>query len=238
VRLARQELETARVQLQFSTEEEARLRGLSEDGFVSREEYANAVKKREVDRAQVAEQEANLTRVSTPAHPKDIEAAEAKLQGLRDELSYYQGQLERTQLRMPFDGRIVTLNLTDLEGKFFDKGDFFATVENSEAVRVQFEIPQSDVSEISVGGRALVKFYSYPNRTFEGEIVDISTAVEEEEAGGEVVIVTTMIPNDDGLLKSGMTGFGKVQGEKKTVIEAFTRAIVRFFLVEMWSWLP
>ncbi|MEM9386852.1 MAG: efflux RND transporter periplasmic adaptor subunit [Pseudomonadota bacterium] len=237
VRLARQELETARVQLQFSAEEVDRLKKLSDEGFVSKDEYQEAVKKRDVDRAQVAEEEANLTRVSTPAHPKEIEAAEARLSGLREELSYYQGQLERTELRMPFDGRVVTLNLEDKEGRFLDKGEFFATVENAESVRVQFKIPQSDVSEIGVGGSTLVKFYSYPNRTFEGEIVDISTAVEEEEAG-EVVIVTTVIPNEDGLLKTGMTGFGKVQGEQKTVIEAFSRAIVRFFLVEMWSWLP
>lgn len=237
VRLARQELETARVQLQFSTEEVDRLKKLSDEGFVSKDEYQEAVKKRDVDRAQVAEEEANLTRVSTPAHPKEIEAAEARLSGLREELAYYQGQLERTDLRMPFDGRVVTLNLEDKEGQFLDKGEFFATVENAESVRVQFRIPQSDVSEIGVGGATFVKFYSYPNRKFEGEIIDISTAVEEEEAG-EVVIVTTVIPNEDGLLKTGMTGFGKVQGEKKTVIEAFSRAIVRFFLVEMWSWLP
>ncbi|MEO0973803.1 MAG: efflux RND transporter periplasmic adaptor subunit, partial [Pseudomonadota bacterium] len=229
VRLARQELETARVQLQFSTEEVTRLKGLSDEGFVSKDEYQEAVKKRDVDRAQVAEEEANLSRVSTPAHPKEIEAAQARLAGLREELSYFEGQLERTVLRMPFDGKVVTLNLEDKEGKFLDKGEFFATVENAESVRVQFSIPQSDVSEIEVGGETLVKFYSYPGQKFTGEIIDISTAVEEEE-GGEVLIVTTVIPNEEGLLKTGMTGFGKVKGEQKTVIEAFTRAIVRFVL--------
>jgi putative peptide zinc metalloprotease protein len=237
VRLAEQQLETARVQLRYSIEEVDRLEGLREDGFVSNEDYQDAVRRREVDRAEVLEAEANLVRVSTPAHPKDIEAAEANLEGLRQELAYRQGQLERTILRMPFTGRVVTINLKDKQGQYLDKGAFFATVENAESVRVQFRIPQSDVSEINVGGETLVKFWAYPGKTFTGEIVDISPAVEEEDQG-EVVIVTTMIPNEDGLLKSGMTGFGKVRGERKTVLEVFSRAIVRFFLVEMWSWLP
>jgi putative peptide zinc metalloprotease protein len=237
VKLAEQQLETARVQLRFSTDEVDRLKGLSDEGFVSVDDYQEAVRRREVDRAEVAEAEANLARVSRPADPKEIEAAQAKLEGLRQDLAYYEGQLERTVLRMPFDGRVVTINLKDREGQFLEKGDFFATVENAAVVRVQFRIQQADVSEIKIGGETLVKFWAYPNRRFTGEIVDISTAVEEGEQGN-VVIVTTLIPNEDGVLKSGMTGFGKVKGERKTVLVAFSRAIVRFFLVEMWSWLP
>jgi len=53
-----------------------------------------------------------------------------------------------------------------------------------------------------------------------------------------VLKVTTLIPNQDGTLKAGMTGYGKIDGGTKPVIVAFTRAIVRFFLIEFWSWLP
>jgi hypothetical protein len=50
--------------------------------------------------------------------------------------------------------------------------------------------------------------------------------------------VTTIIDNSDGALKSGMTGFGKVRGERRTVFEAFSGAMKRFFLIEVWGWLP
>ena len=68
-------------------------------------------------------------------------------------------------------------------------------------------------------------------------MVDIAPAVDDGEQGN-VVIVTTVIDNPDGVLKSGMTGFGKIDGGTKPVIVAFSRAIVRFFLIELWSWLP
>jgi putative peptide zinc metalloprotease protein len=44
--------------------------------------------------------------------------------------------------------------------------------------------------------------------------------------------------NEDDLLKSGMTGHAKIEGETTIVLIAFTRALVRYVLVEAWSWLP
>jgi hypothetical protein len=79
--------------------------------------------------------------------------------------------------------------------------------------------------------------WAYPDRIFEGEVAEIDRAVTEETFG-EVVIVSAIIPNSEGLLQTGMTGFGKVDGGTKFVIVAFTRMLVRFFLVELWSWIP
>ena len=48
----------------------------------------------------------------------------------------------------------------------------------------------------------------------------------------------TTIDNPAGELKSGMTGYAKVDGETLPVWKAFTRAIFRFIDVELWSWIP
>jgi hypothetical protein len=52
------------------------------------------------------------------------------------------------------------------------------------------------------------------------------------------VRVIIEIPNPDGLLKSQMTGFAKIAAGEQWAIVAFTRALVRFVMLEMWSWLP
>ena len=67
--------------------------------------------------------------------------------------------------------------------------------------------------------------------------MDISPVVEADTFG-RVVTVSTVINNDERLLKTGMTGFGKIEGGTKPVIVAFTRMLVRFFSIEMWSWIP
>jgi multidrug efflux pump subunit AcrA (membrane-fusion protein) len=95
------------------------------------------------------------------------------------------------------------------------------------------------VGEFQAGASVRIKIWTYPDRIFTGTVSEIAPAVDSEhENGGEVLKVTTFIDNKDGLLKSGMTGFGKIDGGTKPVIVAFSRAIVRFFLIEVWSWLP
>ena len=237
ISLARQQLETAQVRARFSAENAERLKGAFDSGAISLDEFEKAKEQRDIDRAQVDVARAELQRVSSGAHPQEIEAAKAELQGLKDRLVFTEGQLTKTQLIMPFDGRIATINLRDRIGQFLNKGEVFAVVENADSVRVQMEIPQADVGEIAEGSSARVKIWSYPDNEFVGEVVGIAPAMQSEEYG-PVVIVTTVIDNADGMLKTGMTGFGKIDGGTKPVIVAFTRAIVRFFLIEFWSWLP
>jgi hypothetical protein len=58
------------------------------------------------------------------------------------------------------------------------------------------------------------------------------------DAVGRYVICETVMDNDQELFRSGMTGFAKIEGTQMFVIQAFTRALVRFVKVEAWSWLP
>ena len=70
-----------------------------------------------------------------------------------------------------------------------------------------------------------------------GSVVSVAPSAEQREYG-LVVRVMTDIPNDDGFLKSQMTGYAKITGRDMPVWEAFSRMLVRYFKIEMWSWIP
>jgi putative peptide zinc metalloprotease protein len=235
--LAEKKLDTARVQLKYSKESEARLKRLYEAKHVSFEDYEDAKRKMDVDSMEVEEAKASLSKVKAGPHPQEIEAARSELKRLEERLKYERMQLEMTNLVMPIDGYLVTRNLKDKAGQFLNEGEMFAVVEDSSSVRVEIEIPEADISEVMVGADVRLKVWTYPDQTFEGQVTEIDRSVTEGSFG-EVVIVAAIIPNSDGLLQSGMTGFGKVDGGSKYVIVAFTRMLVRFFQIELWSWIP
>jgi putative peptide zinc metalloprotease protein len=62
--------------------------------------------------------------------------------------------------------------------------------------------------------------------------------VAEPGRFGQVVRVQIAVEDPEDRLKSGMTGAGKARGGWYPAIVVFTRALARFFLVEVWSWLP
>jgi len=238
VQLAQQKLDTARTSAQFSREEVTRLEPVFKGGHISLEDFEQSRKRANVDAQQVLEAESELRKVKAGPHPKEIEALRYEIAGLQEALVYYEQQLEKTNLYMPFDGRITTTNLRDKLGLYLKKGDLFATVENDQQLRVEFDVPESDVGDFGVGSAVRIKSWTYPDRVFAGKVTEIAPAVDSEHEEGEVLKVTTIIDNTDGALVSGMTGYGKIDGGTMPVGVAFSRAIVRFFLIEVWSWLP
>jgi len=237
ISLAESRLKTARTQFKYTSESAMRLETLHKDGNVSLDDYQDKQKQREVDRMQVSEARANLDKVVAGPHPKEIEAAEFELRRLKEKLKFDQEEIARTSLVMPMDGRIVTENLDHMIGQYLDEGDPFATVENDEYVRIQIKVPESDITDVRLGADARFKVWAHGDTLFYGQVSEIAP-VALDEAYGKVITVTVLIPNDNYLLKSGMTGFGKVDSGTKLVVVAFTRMLVRFFTIEMWSWIP
>jgi hypothetical protein len=60
----------------------------------------------------------------------------------------------------------------------------------------------------------------------------------EEQSYGMVVRVTAQFPNPNGRMVSGMTGYAKVEGGDMRTWEAYLRAFMRFFQIQVWSWIP
>jgi len=235
--LAQKKLDTAQVQYKYSRDSEIRLRKLYDAGNISYEDYEDERRKRDVYSMEVEEAKAYLAKVKAGPNPQEIEAAKSELVRLEEKQRFQQMDLEMTKLSMPLDGYLVTRNLKDMEGKYLDKGDMFAVVEQSGSVRVDIKVPETDISDVKDGATVRLKVWSYPDRIFQGKVSEIDRVVSEDPFG-KVVVVSATIPNADGLLQTGMTGFGKVDGGTKFVIVAFSRMLVRFFLVELWSWIP
>lgn len=79
--------------------------------------------------------------------------------------------------------------------------------------------------------------WAYPGDGFDGEVIAIAPAADDSRYG-KVVRVQLSIADPEGRLKSGMTGSAKIEGSRYPAIYVFTRAVWRFFMVEVWSWLP
>jgi putative peptide zinc metalloprotease protein len=237
IRLAEQEIETARLESRYSTEDADRIEKLFKKGTVSAQEWEDAKKKRDVDAQQVEEKRAALEALEAQINPNEIASAEADLQKLREDLAYYEEQFRRTSLRMPMDGRIATTKLKNLQNTYLEEGKLFAEVEDTRQVRVEIAVPESDAFDIRKGCTVRLKTWADPGQIFLGTVVEIAPQATDETYG-KVVKVTALLPNPDLALKTGMTGYAKIEAEDTLVIIAFTKAWSRFFLIEMWSWLP
>jgi putative peptide zinc metalloprotease protein len=205
----------------------------------------------------VNQRQANLELVLSGPHPDDIqvarkelEAAQAVLKRQQQQLKFDREELQRTQLLMPITGYLVTPYLDQKVGSYLKKGETFAVVEEDQHIRGEVRIAEYNVEEVAVGALAEVKLLAYPNKPFIGKVVSIEPAASTETDSStrlkeqtskitdRFVRVIVDIPNTDKILKSSMTGYAKIEGSRQPLVVAFTRPIVRFIQVEVWSWLP
>jgi putative peptide zinc metalloprotease protein len=237
VLLARSALEVQKTRVQFSEAKVSRLEKLYKDRATSFEELDDARREYRVDIDQREEKEANLKLVELGASPDEIAAAEAKLKSLEEQRNYYQNIIERSTLYMPFQGRLVDLHLQQKVGSFLEKGKPFTIVENTEKVIAQIEVAEPDIGYIEKMAKTLVRPMAMQNEEFQG-VVSIIAPNVEKRGFGKVVQVTTVLDNKNEMLKSGMTGYAKIECNAMPAWKVFSSAILRFIRVEMWSWIP
>lgn len=234
---AEAQLATAKLRLTYSRDEAERMQRLFEKGTVSLQLNEDARGQMELDMQQVVEREASLRALKTQVRPSQIAALEMELAGLEEQLRFHREQLRRTELRMPSDGHITTLNLGNLRNAYLEEGNLFAEVEDSSKVRIEIRVPEAEISHVRLGEPVVLRVPPFPRRVFRGEVTEIGLTASEESFG-QVITVVSEIDNPDGELISGMTGFAKIAGTEMPVILAFTQALQRFFHIELWSWLP
>ena len=237
VELAEKQVDSARARVTFSRLSAGRTAILVEKGHISRQKAEAASSEYEENKADLAVAEANLRLVRSGAMASEVDALEAEVRALEGDLEFRQAQVERSRIVAPGAGRIVTKNLHFNLGKYLPVGALFAEIEDIRLAQVEVEVPESDIAEVQIGDRVRVKAWGASETERIGEVIGVAPVAEPREFG-EIVRVKTQVPNADGFLKSGMTGYAKIEGAEMPVWEAFTRLFVRFFRIEFWSWIP
>ncbi len=274
IEVAKGQVVTATNKSEFSAREAARFKALYQQGAYSLQQYENAEKQNELDRNEIVEKQqsviefrqnlevkkqslieaqSNLAVVLSGSHPQDIaaarkqvEAAQAEVQRLKQELKYNESQVKRATLLMPIDGRLITPYLEQKIGTYLKQGETFAIVEDDRHISGELQIPEYSTGDFSLNGQVEIKLLSYPDKPLIGKVTSIqpnavadsTTNTESNPDRERIINVIVDIPNTDKNLKAGMTGYAKIEGKTLPVIVAFTRPIVRFVQVEVWSWLP
>lgn len=235
--LAQSRVASAEAEVAFAQSEADRAQQLVDRGAVSVRELERANSNLETTLADLEVARAELELVQSGATQEEVLIAEAEVQRLEYDLGYKQAELERTRIYAPIPGQVVTPNLELMHGQYLEVGDVFVEIENDDLVSAEIAVPEADIALIAVGDQVRLKTYGGAQDTVIGQVTLVAPNAEAREFG-RIVRVEAVFPNPDGQLRSAMTGYAKVDGEDMRVWQAFLRRIVRFYQVDVWSWIP
>jgi len=123
----------------------------------------------------------------------------AQLRVTEAQVQLAQAQLAKTTLLAPFAGEVGLRYVSP--GDFISAGQDLVEVVDTHEMKIDFTLPERNISQIQVGQVIEVLVDALPGQTFQGEIYAISPS---SRSGSHNLSIRARIPNEDGQLRPGL----------------------------------
>lgn len=160
----------------------------------------------------------------------------AALEQADAQLDLIDAQLARTRLQAPFDGVVVTGDLSQSLGAPVSRGDVLFEIAPLEDYRVILKIDERDVSAIRAQQRGELVLAGLPSQTF-AFTVERVTPVSRTEGGTNYFRAEALLASEVPELRPGMEGIAKVDVEPRRLIWIWTHRAVNWLRLTLWTWI-
>ncbi len=145
-------------------------------------------------------------------------------------------KLQRTTIRAPFDGLLLSGDLSQKLGSAVEQGDLLFEIAPLSGYRLILQVNEAEIAHVREGQRGVLVLSALPD-TFGfvvRKITPISTALE----GKNCFRVEAGLDKATGTLRPGMEGIGKISVERRKLISIWTLKLRNWFRLWFWSWRP
>ena len=166
-----------------------------------------------------------------------VEILTAQMHQAQAEIALLDDQLAHTKLLAPFDGIVVTGDLSQQLGAPIEKGKVLFEIAPLDRYRLVIEVDERDIADVVVGQHGSLMLSAFPS-----EIIDVTvekiTPVSTAKEGRNFFRIEGQFDQPHDRLRPGMEGAGKIEIDRRPLIWIWTHQIVDWIRLAVWSWLP
>jgi HlyD family secretion protein len=130
----------------------------------------------------------------------EIAAAEANVQALENTIN-------QSKIIAPFDGTVT--DISAVNGEMVSSGDTAVRIDNLNNLVVKVSVSEVDINKIKIGQPAIVTFDALSEREYQGEVIYISDA-GNNDSGVVEFSVTVKVLDADNRVKPGFTAVASI----------------------------
>lgn len=143
---------------------------------------------------------------------EDYEVALNQVNTIKAEIELLKAQIEKTEIRAPFDGVIGLRNVS--EGSYVTPSAIVATLQDYSRIKIDFSVPERYVSYVTVGDR--ISFTRQgSDRTYNGTVMAIEPRID---AATRTLLLRAEAQNPEGSIFPG--SFVEIQFELRAIPNA------------------
>ena len=166
----------------------------------------------------------------------EIGMLQARLEEARAKLQLVETQLDRVRLTAPFDGVVITGDLTQSLGAPVKKGEALLTLAPEHDYRVMLEVDERDIGELGIGQPGHLALTALPGDAMPFEVNRI-TPVATPGEGRNYFEVEARLNGKREDLRPGLQGVAKVEAGSRSMLWIWTHRVYGWMRLMLWSWI-
>jgi hypothetical protein len=172
---------------------------------------------------------AQQDRVQTNVNSAERDEAQAQL-------DLVNALIARSVLKAPFDGTVVSGDLSQRIGGAVTKGDILFNVAPREGYRVDLHVKESRIASLKVGERGVLHLSALPSQPFDFTVAKVTPKTVSENGASYFVVEGELTPGQPlTSLQPGMEGVGKIDVGRGWQLGIWTRDLMEWLRLKMWG---
>ena len=161
----------------------------------------------------------------------------AKLDQTQAELSLVTEKLERANIKAPFDGYVVSGDLSQKLGAPVKQGDLLFEITPLDAYRVILQVDERDIAYLADGQPGQLTLTGVTGLKLPFTVKKV-TPIAIAEEGANYFRVEAELNGEKPILRPGMEGVGKISVGEEKLWWIWTRRLFDWLSLKLWTWLP
>ncbi|HET9693078.1 MAG TPA: HlyD family efflux transporter periplasmic adaptor subunit, partial [Steroidobacteraceae bacterium] len=167
-----------------------------------------------------------------------VRVVSSQIDQVEAQLALVEEQLARTEIVAPFDGILVSGDLTQALGAPLERGQVLFEIAPLDDYRVVLQVDERDIAGLNVGQRGELVLSSMPQSKFPVEVRKITPVSAAKEGRNTFRVEATLASNSGARLRPGMEGIAKVEIGERRLIWIWTRELWNWIELKLWAWTP
>jgi RND family efflux transporter MFP subunit len=166
-----------------------------------------------------------------------VQIYSAQLAQARAQVALLDEQISKTRIKSPFDGVIITGDLSQSLGVPVQRGQVLFQIAPLDSYRVILQVDERDIADVTTEQRGQLVLSGSPNDPIPFKVHRI-TPVSTTSEGRNFFRVEAQLDQALERLKPGLEGVGKIEVDERLVVWIWTHQAVDWIRLKIWNWLP
>jgi len=166
-----------------------------------------------------------------------MSALAAQVRQSEAQLALADEKLARSRIAAPFDGIVVSGDLSQNLGSPIERGKLLFEIAPLDRYRVVLQVDERDIGYVDVGRSGRLALAGLPAQPLLLTVTKV-TPVAIAEEGRNFFRVEAHLDDASLRLRPGMEGVGKIDVGRASLVWIWTHSLVEWIWLTAWKWLP